>query len=218
LETTRYELIQEALATIPDYNPPLDYRPPTKFTDKLHIPIDEYPDINFLGQLFGARGRSIQALKDHSGANISVRGRGAVKPGKNKSQDCFATSTEPLHCLIIADSADKLRKAQDLVQSVIDNAIATCGGYNARKTQQLRDLAIMNGTFRDDENHVAPIHTTIEQPTRLLESHSTKHREIEDFDFNREYDLLLEDIGANQHVEMRAKVPPWRLNRFSREK
>jgi splicing factor 1 len=47
LEEERHKLIQKAMETIPNYHPPSDYRRPNKTTDKLYVPVNDYPEINF---------------------------------------------------------------------------------------------------------------------------------------------------------------------------
>ena len=32
---------------IPDYHPPADYRRPTKTQEKVYVPVNDYPEINF---------------------------------------------------------------------------------------------------------------------------------------------------------------------------
>lgn len=44
------------VALNPDFKPPADYKPPaTRVSDKVMIPQDEYPEINFVGLLIGPR-------------------------------------------------------------------------------------------------------------------------------------------------------------------
>lgn len=35
------------MKTIPNYNPPQDYRRPTKTQEKVYVPVNDYPEINF---------------------------------------------------------------------------------------------------------------------------------------------------------------------------
>ena len=53
-EGERRNLIVEMVALSPDFNPPADYKPPTtSVSDKIMIPQDAYPEINFVGLLIG---------------------------------------------------------------------------------------------------------------------------------------------------------------------
>lgn len=47
LEDERHKLVERALKTIPDYKPPSDYRRPTKTQEKVYVPVNDYPEINF---------------------------------------------------------------------------------------------------------------------------------------------------------------------------
>jgi splicing factor 1 len=47
LEDERHKLIERAMKTIPNYHPPQDYRRPTKTQEKVYVPVNDYPEINF---------------------------------------------------------------------------------------------------------------------------------------------------------------------------
>jgi splicing factor 1 len=47
LEDERHRLVEKAMKTIPNYNPPQDYRRPTKTQEKIYVPVNDYPEINF---------------------------------------------------------------------------------------------------------------------------------------------------------------------------
>lgn len=40
-------MIEKAMKTIPNYHPPQDYRRPTKTQEKVYVPVNDYPEINF---------------------------------------------------------------------------------------------------------------------------------------------------------------------------
>ncbi|KAI6781157.1 branch point bridging protein (MSL5) [Emericellopsis cladophorae] len=48
LEDERHKLIERAMKTIPNYHPPQDYRRPTKTQEKVYVPVNDYPEINFI--------------------------------------------------------------------------------------------------------------------------------------------------------------------------
>ncbi|KAK9448470.1 uncharacterized protein V1518DRAFT_419051 [Limtongia smithiae] len=154
LEDERHKLIEKAMRTIPDFKPPADYRRPLKTQEKVFVPINEYPEINFIGQLLGPRGNTLKKMEQDSGAKIAIRGKGSVKEGKGRSDAALQSSNleEDLHCLIIADTEEKVQKAIKLVKKVISTAASIPEGQNELKRNQLRELAALNGTLRDDEN------------------------------------------------------------------
>ncbi|ORE10300.1 hypothetical protein BCV72DRAFT_200033, partial [Rhizopus microsporus var. microsporus] len=152
LEDERHRLIEIALRTIPNFRPPIDYKRPTKLQEKVYIPSKEFPDINFIGQLIGPRGNTLKGMEAESGAKISIRGRGSVKEGKSRTDAASnAAQEEDLHCLVTADSEDKIKKAVKLIEKVIETSASVPEGQNELKRNQLRELAALNGTLRDDE-------------------------------------------------------------------
>ncbi|UZP34797.1 hypothetical protein NXS19_002613 [Fusarium pseudograminearum] len=153
LEDERHKLIEKAMKTIPNYHPPQDYRRPTKTQEKVYVPVNDYPEINFIGLLIGPRGNTLKKMEGDSGAKIAIRGKGSVKEGKGRSDAAHASNQEEdLHCLIMADTEDKVNKAKKLIHNVIETAASIPEGQNELKRNQLRELAALNGTLRDDEN------------------------------------------------------------------
>lgn len=152
LEDERYRLVEVVLKIIPYYTPPKDYVRPTKFQEKYYIPVDQYTGVNFVGLLLGPRGNTLKKLQEESKCKIAIRGRGSVKEGKHSSDlPKGATNMEdPLHCLIIADSEDKIQDGIKACQSIIIRAVTSPEGQNDLKRGQLRELAELNGTLRDD--------------------------------------------------------------------
>ena len=47
LEDARHKQIEKAMKVIPNYHPPADYRRPTKTQEKVYVPVNDYPEINF---------------------------------------------------------------------------------------------------------------------------------------------------------------------------
>ncbi|GAQ34441.1 zinc knuckle transcription factor/splicing factor MSL5/ZFM1 [Aspergillus niger] len=148
LEDERHKLVEKAMKTIPNYHPPSDYRRPTKTQEKVYVPVNDYPEINFR-----PRGNTLKKMESESGAKIAIRGKGSVKEGKGRSDAAHASNQEEdLHCLIMADTEEKVNKAKKLVHNVIETAASIPEGQNELKRNQLRELAALNGTLRDDEN------------------------------------------------------------------
>ncbi|KAK1992283.1 hypothetical protein LX36DRAFT_304049 [Colletotrichum falcatum] len=178
LEDERHKLIEKAMKTIPNYHPPQDYRRPTKTQEKVYVPVNDYPEINFIGLLIGPRGNTLKKMESESGAKIAIRGKGSVKEGKGRSDAAHASNQEEdLHCLIMAETEEKVNKAKKLIHNIIETvsvplvpptpapttanscffffknqAASIPEGQNELKRNQLRELAALNGTLRDDEN------------------------------------------------------------------
>ncbi|KAL1872674.1 Splicing factor 1 [Diaporthe australafricana] len=165
LEEERQALVGAAMNTNPGYQPPHDFRNFQRrlFTEKVYIPVFDFPGVNFIGQILGPRGQSLKEMNNQSGADIAIRGKGSVKEGRaghsraDRNNTATATTDDqqgPLHCLIRADTQEKLNHAKRLVNEVIEGAASTPEDQNQRKRGQLRQLAVNNGTFRDDEHQV----------------------------------------------------------------
>ncbi|CAR25143.1 mRNA splicing protein MSL5 [Lachancea thermotolerans CBS 6340] len=152
LEEERHRLVEIALKMIPHFVAPDDYKRPTKFQDKYYIPIQKYPEINFMGLLLGPRGNTLRKLQEESGCKIAIRGQGSVKEGKNASElpKGAMNFEEPLHCIISAESEEKIQKGIKACEGVVIRAVTSPEGQNELKRGQLRELAELNGTLRED--------------------------------------------------------------------
>lgn len=64
LEQLRHDKIQQLLRLNPAYKAPADYRAPNiRLNEKVFIPQDDHPEINFVGLLIGPRGNTLKALE-----------------------------------------------------------------------------------------------------------------------------------------------------------
>lgn len=152
LEKERGALIESAVRGIKLYNPPYDYQKPIKTTEKLYIPIKDYPDINFVGFLLGPRGTTLRKIEEDSGARLAIRGKGSVKDGRStnsQSSNGDESAEEDLHVIITADSQQKLAKGIQLTNEIIETLVSSPFGQNELKRNQLKQLAIYNGTLRE---------------------------------------------------------------------
>lgn len=154
LEDERLALVDRQLKLDPNFRPPSDYlaiKRNQRPTEKVYLPIKEFPEINFFGLLVGPRGNTLKTMERQSGAKISIRGKGSVKDGKGKGGD---EDEEEMHCVVAADDEAAVKKCIRLINQVIETAASTPEGENDHKRNQLRELAALNGTLRDDENQL----------------------------------------------------------------
>ncbi|XP_065049064.1 KH domain-containing protein SPIN1 isoform X2 [Musa acuminata AAA Group] len=78
---------------------------------RLEVPVNAYPNFNFVGRLLGPRGNSLKRVEASTGCRVYIRGKGSIKdPVQDESQDYY-------------------------------------------KRQQLRELALLNSSLRDDSPH-----------------------------------------------------------------
>jgi len=153
LEEERHNSIQKMQKINAEYKPPMDYRAPTiKVSDKVMIPQDNHPDINFMGLIIGPRGNTLKALEKETGAKIIIRGKGSAKEGKVALTNGFALpgANEPLHAYITSVDAAAVTKAVARVKQIISEGIDRPEGSNELRKVQLRELALLNGTLRED--------------------------------------------------------------------
>jgi splicing factor 1 len=74
-----------------------------------------------VGLLIGPRGNTLKKMETESQAKIAIRGKGSVKEGKGRSDAAHTSNQEEdLHCLIMADTEDKVNKAKKLIHNIIE--------------------------------------------------------------------------------------------------
>ncbi|WJX43562.1 Splicing factor 1 [Trifolium repens] len=150
LQKERQEIISQIIKKNPAFKPPADYRPP-KLQKKLYIPMKEYPGYNFIGLIIGPRGNTQKRMEKETGAKIVIRGKGSVKEGRLQQKRDLKpdpSENEDLHVLVEADTADALEAAAGMVEKLLQPVDEV---LNEHKRQQLRELAALNGTIRDEE-------------------------------------------------------------------
>jgi splicing factor 1 len=179
LEDERNKLVEKAMRSDPSYKPPTEYlmhkRLSGRPSEKIYIPVKEFPEIKWIGLILGPRGNSLKQMEKETGAKIVIRGKGSTKEGKGQFGNRSADEEDELHCNITADSHDKVEACAKLINKVIatvsvtpsilfsdwcypsepmfsSQAASTPDEQNDHKRNQLRELAMLNGTLRDDEN------------------------------------------------------------------
>ncbi|KAL5744262.1 hypothetical protein ACOSQ2_027378 [Xanthoceras sorbifolium] len=150
LNKERQEIISQIIKRNPAFKPPADYRPP-KLQKKLYIPMKEYPGYNFIGLIIGPRGNTQKRMERETGAKIVIRGKGSVKEGRLQQKRDLKpdpSENEDLHVLVEAETPDSLEAAAAMVEKLLQPVDEV---LNEHKRQQLRELAALNGTIRDEE-------------------------------------------------------------------
>ena len=150
LNKERQEIIAQIIKRNPAFKPPADYRPP-KLNKKLYIPMKEYPGYNFIGLIIGPRGNTQKRMEKETGAKIVIRGKGSVKEGRLQQKRDLKpdpSENEDLHVLVEADTQEALDAAAGMVEKLLQPVDEV---LNEHKRQQLRELAALNGTIRDEE-------------------------------------------------------------------
>lgn len=150
LNKERQEIISQIIKKNPSFKPPADYRPP-KLQKKLYIPMKEYPGYNFIGLIIGPRGNTQKRMERETGAKIVIRGKGSMKEGRMQQKKDLKhdpSENEDLHVLVEADTQEALDAAAGMVEKLLQPVDEV---LNEHKRQQLRELAALNGTIRDED-------------------------------------------------------------------
>ncbi|KAG7353445.1 splicing factor 1 helix-hairpin domain containing protein [Nitzschia inconspicua] len=121
-----------------------------KRTNKVRIPVEEHPQYNFIGLIIGPRGKTQKELESKTGCKIAIRGRGSVKEGARGRRDgkVMDSDDEPLHVVITGDDQRSVDAATDMIEQML---VVIDDEKNIHKQQQLRELALLNGTLKEDE-------------------------------------------------------------------
>ena len=128
LEDERIRLVDRAMKNDPNFRPPVEYHQQKRSqrpSEKVYIPVKEFPEINFFGLLVGPRGNSLKKMEKESGAKISIRGKGSVKEGKARPDQYAEDAEEDLHCLVLAESEEKVIHCVRLINKVIET-VSNC--------------------------------------------------------------------------------------------
>jgi len=153
LEEERHRLVQEMTEINPDYKPPADYKPLLqRVSERVSIPADINPNINFVGLLIGPRGNTLKKIEKESNCKIMIRGKGSVKEGKvvRKDNHPLPGEDEPLHALVSSNCVENVNKAVNEILQIIKQGIEQPEEENDLRKLQLMELAKLNGTLRED--------------------------------------------------------------------
>lgn len=136
--------------------------PSISLSEKVYVPIKEFPDFNFVGRILGPRGMTTKQLEQETGCKIMVRGKGSMRDKKKEDQNRGKPNWEhlndELHVLITVEDSEN--RAQMKLQRAIDEVkklLTVSEGEDELKKRQLMELAIINGTYRDSQSkHSSP--------------------------------------------------------------
>ncbi|VDK85152.1 unnamed protein product [Litomosoides sigmodontis] len=119
--------------------------------EKIFIPVNEYPNYNFVGRILGPRGMTAKQLEEQCGCRIMIRGRGSTRESNSHRQTTWNDSRkEELHVLVQCEdfeeiAKEKIRRAAERIRYML---IPPPEGEDELKRKQLMELSIINGTYR----------------------------------------------------------------------
>lgn len=115
---------------------------------RIYIPVKEHPTYNFIGLIIGPRGNTQKRLERETGCKVAIRGKGAVKEGRGRRDGkVMEEDLDDLHVVITGDNEAKVAAAEKIIGDLL---VLKDDNENEWKQQQLRELALINGTARDD--------------------------------------------------------------------
>ncbi|KAI9100176.1 hypothetical protein K1719_024394 [Acacia pycnantha] len=142
-----------------------------KRTIRVEIPVEKYPNYNFVGRLLGPRGNSLKRVEASTECRVLIRGRGSIKdPAREemmRGKPGYEHLNEPLHILVEAELPVEIIDARLMqVHEILEDLLKPVDeSHDFYKKQQLRELALINGTLRDEgspmSGSVSPFHNSL---------------------------------------------------------
>ncbi|XP_072247237.1 KH domain-containing, RNA-binding, signal transduction-associated protein 2 [Leuresthes tenuis] len=123
-----------------------------KLSERVLIPVQQYPKFNFVGKLLGPRGNSMKRLQEETGAKMSILGKGSMRD-KGKEEELrksgeakYAHLSNDLHVLIevFAPPGEAYSRMSHALEEIKKFLVPD---YNDEiRQEQLRELSLLNGS------------------------------------------------------------------------
>lgn len=138
----REELLRRAAAYHPGHTFPASLCETGTLSEKVYIPAEEYPDLNFVGFMIGPRGETLRRLEKELGCKLSIKGRGSTRGVVEIRPSARAgapAEEEPLHCTVAAEDRRILDKAVTALENLVEDMTALLGGESRPKRRLCRE-------------------------------------------------------------------------------
>ncbi|KAL0964646.1 hypothetical protein UPYG_G00326970 [Umbra pygmaea] len=126
-----------------------------KLSERVLIPVQQYPKFNFVGKLLGPRGNSMKRLQEETGVKMSILGKGSMRD-KAKEEELrksgeakYAHLSNDLHVLIevFAPPGEAYSRMSHALEEIKKFLVPD---YNDEiRQEQLRELSYLNGASDD---------------------------------------------------------------------
>ncbi|XP_028279541.1 KH domain-containing, RNA-binding, signal transduction-associated protein 2 [Parambassis ranga] len=123
-----------------------------KLSERVLIPVQQYPKFNFVGKLLGPRGNSMKRLQEETGVKMSILGKGSMRD-KSKEEELrksgeakYAHLSNDLHVLIevFAPPGEAYSRMSHALEEIKKFLVPD---YNDEiRQEQLRELSLLNGS------------------------------------------------------------------------
>ncbi|XP_057704679.1 KH domain-containing, RNA-binding, signal transduction-associated protein 2 [Corythoichthys intestinalis] len=123
-----------------------------KLSERVLIPVQQYPKFNFVGKLLGPRGNSMKRLQEETGVKMSILGKGSMRDkGKeeelrNSGEAKYSHLSHDLHVLIevFAPPGEAYSRMSHALEEIKKFLVPD---YNDEiRQEQLRELSLLNGS------------------------------------------------------------------------
>jgi len=196
LERTKTKLIAQRSNAItklrgldPSYFPPaaMGYKCP-ELEDRVDVPSELFPELNFLGLILGPRGSCLERLRKETRCQITLKGKGT----KHNSDG----EEEAMHLTISGENREGTKKAGAFLRDLIKTYANDPNGPKmlALRSQRKYEMQVLNGTVREFD-------------TRCANCAATEHRTWQCPDAkNVTPDVICEHCGNAGHPTFDCKV------------
>lgn len=120
-----------------------------KLSEKVVVPVKEYPKFNFVGKLLGPRGNTLKRMQQATQTRMSVLGRGSTRD-KEKEEDLRSSGDakyehlkDPLHVLIEVE-APKSEAHARLAAALAEIKKYMVPENDDIRQEQMREMALLN--------------------------------------------------------------------------
>ncbi|XP_041105240.1 KH domain-containing, RNA-binding, signal transduction-associated protein 2-like [Polyodon spathula] len=123
-----------------------------KLSERILIPVQQYPKFNFVGKLLGPRGNSLKRLQEETGAKMSILGKGSMRDKakeealRKSGEAKYAHLSNDLHVLIevFAPPGEAYSRMSHVLEEIKKFLVPD---YNDEiRQEQLRELSYLNGS------------------------------------------------------------------------
>ncbi|XP_049337554.1 KH domain-containing, RNA-binding, signal transduction-associated protein 2 isoform X5 [Astyanax mexicanus] len=138
-----------------------------KLSERVLIPVQQYPKFNFVGKLLGPRGNSMKRLQEETGAKMSILGKGSMRDkGKDYNDEIRQEQLRELSYLNGSDDPSRARSVRGRGIRITSTATTRGRGGTVPPPPPGRGAAAARGT--------AGTRTTV--PTTMLSRGVTASR------------------------------------------
>eukprot|EP00871_Galdieria_phlegrea_P003104 jgi/Galph1/3795/GphlegSOOS_G2508.1 len=238
LEEERLRICERLKILDPYFQPPPGIRP-LRVSEKMYLPVNDYPNVNFIGLILGPRGNTHKRLEKDFNCRIAIRGKGSVKDGRNRVP--APDDNDDLHVVVTSEGTDAKERVRKCLEKIQELITVMDDEQNEHKQAQLRELAALNGTLRDRDNFrkdellrgaSGMFSNSINCKICGDSSHPTvdcprKYKNPDNADLDAEYQSFLEELGGTSSHDMKTnenssvvtclenkpqRIPPWRIH------